>query len=105
MVSTLYTGPSRNFDTETIAVTRCLKEVYRSESPDGGSPATLPHPPDLFVRKVGHFCCLPTDMAGFRGLLDTKAKLKGDYNAVKRGKVGKRVGCRAAGKAMRKLFK
>ncbi len=37
------------------------------------------------------------------------AKLMGDYNAVKRGKVGKRVGCRAAGKAtgkaMRKLFK
>ena len=38
------------------------------------------------------------------------AKLMGDYNAVKRDKVGKRVGCRAAagkatGKAMRKLFK
>ena len=109
MVSTLYTRPSRNFDTETIAVTRCLKEVYRSESPDGGSPATLPHPPDLFVRKVGHFCCLTTDMAEFRGLLDTKAKLMGDYNPVKRGKVGKRVGCRTdgktTGKAMRKLFK
>jgi len=37
------------------------------------------------------------------------AKLMGDYNAVKKDKVGKRVGCRAAGKAsgkaMRKLFK
>jgi len=36
-------------------------------------------------------------------------KLMGDYNAVKKGKVGKRVGCRVAGKAtgkaMRKLFK
>jgi len=109
VVSTLYIGPSRNFDIETIAVTRCLKEVYRSESPDGGSPATLPHPSDLFVRKVGHFCCLPTDMAEFIGLLDTMAKLMGDYNAVKRGKVGKRVGCRTdgktTGKAMRKLFK
>mgnify|MGYP004389499395 CR=1 FL=1 len=52
---------------------------------------------------------MPTDMAEFRGLLDTKAKLMGDYNAVKRGKVGKRVGCRTdgktTGKAMRKLFK
>ena len=48
-------------------------------------------------------------MAEFRGLLDTKAKLMGDYNPVKRGKVGKGVGCRTAGKApgkaMRKLFK
>ena len=48
-------------------------------------------------------------MAEFRGLLDTTAKLMGDYNAVKRGNVGKRVGCRAAGKAigkaLRKLFK
>ena len=48
-------------------------------------------------------------MAEFRGLLDTTAKLMGDYNAVKRGKVGNRVGYRAAGKAtgkaMRKLFK
>ena len=44
-------------------------------------------------------------MAEFRGLLDTMAKLMGDYNTVERGKVGKRVGCRAAGKAMRKLFK
>ena len=36
-------------------------------------------------------------------------KLMGDYNAVKKDKVGKRVGCRVAGKAngkaMRKLFK
>jgi hypothetical protein len=48
-------------------------------------------------------------MAGFRAVLDIMAKLMGDYNPVKRGKVGKRVGCRAAGKAtgkaMRKLFK
>ena len=29
------------------------------------------------------------DMAGFRGLLHTLAKLMGDYNAVKKGKVGK----------------
>ena len=49
------------------------------------------------------------DMAGFRGLLYTLAKLIGDYNAVKKGKVGQRVGRRATGKvtgkAMRKLFK
>ena len=48
-------------------------------------------------------------MAGFRGLLYTLAKLMGDYNAVKKGKVGKPVGRRltgrATGKAMRKLFK
>jgi len=35
-------------------------------------------------------------MAGFRGLLYTLAKLMGDYNAVKKGKVGKRVGRRVA---------
>jgi len=48
-------------------------------------------------------------MAGFRSLLYSLAKLMGDYNAVKKGKVGQRVECRAAGKAtgkaMRKLFK
>ena len=48
-------------------------------------------------------------MAGFRGALYTLAKLMGDYNAVKTGKVGKPVGRRVAGKAtgkaMRKLFK
>ena len=48
-------------------------------------------------------------MAGFRGLLYTLAKLMGDYNAVKKGKVGKRVQRRVAGKAtgraMRKLIK
>ena len=48
-------------------------------------------------------------MAGFRGFLYTLAKLMGDYNAVKKGKVGPRVRRRAAGKvtgkAMRKLFK
>ena len=49
------------------------------------------------------------DNAGFRGLLYTLAKLMGDYNAVKKGNVGKRAGRRVAGKAtgkaMRKLFK
>jgi len=44
-----------------------------------------------------------------RGLLYTIAKWLGDYQAVKKGKVGKRVARRAAGKAagkgMRKLFK
>ena len=48
-------------------------------------------------------------MAGFRSLLYSLAKLMGDYNAVKKGKVGQRVGRRAAGtvtgKAIRKLFK
>ena len=48
-------------------------------------------------------------MAGFRGLVSTLAKMMGDYNAVKKGKVGQWVGRRAAGKAtgkaMRKLFK
>ena len=49
------------------------------------------------------------NFAGFRGLVYTLAKLTGDYNAVKKGKVGQRMGHRAAGKAtgkaMRKLFK
>ena len=48
-------------------------------------------------------------MAGFRGVLYTLAKLMGDYNAVKKGKVSQRVGRRATGKAngkaMWKLFK
>ena len=48
-------------------------------------------------------------MTGFRGLLYSLAKLMGDYNVVKKGKIGKRVGPRVAGKAtgkaMRKLFK
>ena len=48
------------------------------------------------------------DNAGFRGLLYTLAKLMGDYNAFKKGKVGQRLGRRvtgkATGKAMRKLF-
>jgi len=34
----------------------------------------------------------------FRSLLYTVAKLMGDYSAVKKGKVGRRVGRRAAGK-------
>ena len=44
-------------------------------------------------------------MAGFRSLLYSLAKLMGDYNAVKNGKVGKRVAGKATGKAMRKVFK
>jgi|TARA_Y100000294_G_C8271916_1_gene223169 hypothetical protein len=50
-------------------------------------------------------------IAGYLGIfsLYTLAKLMGDYNAVKKGKVGQTVGRRAAGKAtgkvMRKLFK
>ncbi len=46
---------------------------------------------------------------GLRGLLYTIARLMGDVNAVKKGKVGRRVSRRVAGKstgkAMRKLFK
>ena len=38
-------------------------------------------------------------MAGFRGLLYTLAKLMGEYNAVKKGKVSQRVGRWAPGKA------
>ena len=49
------------------------------------------------------------DMAGFRGFLYSLAKLTGDCNSGKQGKVGKRVGRRVAGKttgkAMRKSFK
>ena len=48
-------------------------------------------------------------MAGFGELVSTMAKPMGDYNAVKKGKVGKRVGRRVAGKATGKdawkLFK
>ena len=36
---------------------------------------------------------------GFRWLLYTLAKLMGDHNAVKKGKVGQRVGRRAAGES------
>ena len=46
---------------------------------------------------------------GFRSMLYTVARLMGDVNAVKKGKVGKRVARRAAGKAtgrtLGKLFK
>ena len=46
---------------------------------------------------------------GLRSLLYTVARLMGDANAVKKGKVGKRVARRAAGKAtgrtLGKLFK
>ncbi len=43
-------------------------------------------------------------MAGFRELLYTLAKLMGDYNSVKKGKVNKRVGRRMAGKATSKAM-
>jgi len=46
---------------------------------------------------------------GLRSALYTIARLMGDANAVKKGKVGKRVARRAAGKAtgrtLRKLIK
>jgi len=46
---------------------------------------------------------------GIRSALYTIAKLMGDVNAVKKGKVGKRVARRAAGKvtgrSLGKLFK
>ena len=46
---------------------------------------------------------------GLRSALYTIARLMGDVNAVKKGKVGKRVARRAAGKAtgrtMRKVLK
>ena len=48
-------------------------------------------------------------MARFRGLLYSLAKLMGDYNSVKKGKVAKRAGRRlvrkATGKAIRQSFK
>jgi len=48
-------------------------------------------------------------MAGFGELLYSMAKAMGDYNAVKKGNLGQRVGRRAAGKATGKaawkLFK
>jgi len=40
-------------------------------------------------------------MAGFRSLLYSLAKLMGDYNAVKNGNLGQRVGRWAAGKITR----
>ena len=40
----------------------------------------------------------------FRGLLYWLARLLGDVNAVKRGKVGQRVARRAAGKGTGRLF-
>ena len=46
---------------------------------------------------------------GFRGFLYTLARLMGDVNAVKKGKVGRRIARRASGKAtgraLGKLFK
>jgi len=48
-------------------------------------------------------------MSGIRSLLYKAARLMGDFNAVKKGKVGRRVGRRAAGKvtgrSLGKLFK
>ena len=44
-------------------------------------------------------------MAGFRGLLYILAKLMGEYNAVKKGKAGKRMGRRVAGKATGKAMR
>jgi hypothetical protein len=41
-------------------------------------------------------------MAGFRSFLYTLARLLGDVNAVKRGKVGQRIARRAAGKVTRR---
>ncbi|WP_337017316.1 hypothetical protein [Oceanobacillus massiliensis] len=38
-------------------------------------------------------------MNGFRSFLYTLAKILGDVNAIKKGKVGKRIMRRAAGKA------
>jgi hypothetical protein len=46
---------------------------------------------------------------GLRGLLYKAARIMGDFNALKKGKVGRRVGRRAAGKvtgrSLGKLFK
>lgn len=48
-------------------------------------------------------------MSSFRSLLYWLAKLLGDLNAVKKGKTGRRVGRRVAGKltgkGLRRLFK
>lgn len=44
-------------------------------------------------------------MAKLRGLLYTLAKFLGDIQAVKKGKVGKRIARRAAGKAAGKGFR
>lgn len=45
----------------------------------------------------------------FRGLLYWLAKLLGDIGAISKGKIGRRIGRRAAGKAsgrfLRKLFR
>lgn len=38
-------------------------------------------------------------MRGFRSLLYTLGRLLGDYNAARRGRVGRRVARRAAGRA------
>ena len=48
-------------------------------------------------------------MSGFRGFLYWLGKLLGDINAVQKGRVGRRIGRRAAGKltgrGLGKLFK
>lgn len=44
-------------------------------------------------------------MNGFRSFLYGLAKILGDVNAVKKGKIGRRVARRATGKATGKAFK
>lgn len=48
-------------------------------------------------------------MSGFRSFLYQLAKILGDAQAVRRGRIGRRIGRRAAGKltgrALRKLFR
>lgn len=48
-------------------------------------------------------------MSGFRGFLYWLGKLLGDFNAIGKGRVGRRIGRRAAGKltgrGLGKLFK
>lgn len=41
----------------------------------------------------------------FRSFLYTLAKFLGDVNAVKKGKIGQRIGRRVAGKATGRLFR
>ena len=44
-------------------------------------------------------------ISGFRGWLYWLAKLLGDVNAVRRGRIGKRVARRATGKLTGRLFR
>jgi len=74
---------------------------------DGDRAIQLGIEPEALKRSLAGINNQP--LAKKRGLLYTLAKLMGDYNAVKKGKVGRRVGrCvagKATGKTMRKLFK